>query len=276
MDSVICVWDKSSPRCAYLTEHEASISAIATDKSSPGAISASYDKTLKIWDLNTCSCIRTLTGHTGPVNDVIWRRSLCLSTGRDGLLIAWDVNTGDRAVTVRHTSHMSAMHLFDDDLGCVAIGTQDGTVMIYDLRDFRRPIMSGILHPHSVAAALTAIENRTSSYLVSAGSDKKVLILDSKMGWKRRAELTGHAAPVQCLCPVVIPSLHHSTELICSGGANGWVVVHDAGSADGETNALYATGACRGGVRCLKTTDDKSVLCVAGDDQEPVVMDFGR
>ena len=32
--------------------------------------SASDDKTIKIWDLDTCECFKTLQGHDGEVNTI--------------------------------------------------------------------------------------------------------------------------------------------------------------------------------------------------------------
>ncbi len=33
-------------------------------------VSGSVDKTIKIWDIETCECIQTLTGHNDWINDL--------------------------------------------------------------------------------------------------------------------------------------------------------------------------------------------------------------
>jgi hypothetical protein len=48
-----------------------------------------YGWVLLILNLNSHSCVRTLEGHTGAVNNFVWKRSLVVSVGRDGLMIAW-------------------------------------------------------------------------------------------------------------------------------------------------------------------------------------------
>lgn len=278
MDSVVCMWDKSIPKCIDCTDHEASVSQVICDPHEPVCISSSYDKTLKVWNINTHQCIKTFTGHTGAVNDFTWRRSLALSIGRDGLLIGWDVNSGQRIATVRHSSHVAAVSLLNDEAGIIATGTQDGTVGIYDLRDFKN-VASQVAHNKAVSAAL-AYFGAPSPSLVSAGSDKNIVVLDATMGWKQRAVLTGHAAPIQALhspSQVISASIRSAFPvpgLIVSGGANGWVVIHDANTAVDNTPAQYAFGALKGGVRCLKTTGDGAVLVVGGDDPEPVVVDY--
>lgn len=41
----------------------------------------------------------------------------------------------------------------------MAVGTQDGKVILYDLRDFSKPILSGVYHNKAVTAAVKGIEN---------------------------------------------------------------------------------------------------------------------
>jgi WD40 repeat protein len=34
--------------------------------------SGSYDGTVKVWDVDTLACLRTLAGHTGPVRTLVY------------------------------------------------------------------------------------------------------------------------------------------------------------------------------------------------------------
>ena len=51
MDSVLCLWDKRLVKCDHIKAHDGSISKVMVDKNNIG-ISASYDGTLIIWDLD--------------------------------------------------------------------------------------------------------------------------------------------------------------------------------------------------------------------------------
>src|SRR4029077_8044520 len=65
------------------------------------AVSASHDKTLKIWDLSTGDHVRTLEGHTGGVESVFLFPGgrLALSGSNDGTMKMWDLRTGENTRT---------------------------------------------------------------------------------------------------------------------------------------------------------------------------------
>ena len=61
------------------------------------AISASSDKTLRVWDLETGLCKKVLSGHTGQVSDVccILDGKFAFSVSDDNTLRVWDVTRGN-------------------------------------------------------------------------------------------------------------------------------------------------------------------------------------
>ena len=56
MDKLLCLWDKRLVKCEKLTGHNGSISKIKVD-SGDIAITAAYDASLLIWNLNTKECL---------------------------------------------------------------------------------------------------------------------------------------------------------------------------------------------------------------------------
>jgi guanine nucleotide-binding protein subunit beta-2-like 1 protein len=60
----------------------------------PMIVSAGWDKTVKVWNLNQCKLRTNLVGHTGYVNTVTVSPdgSLCASGGKDGTAMLWDLN----------------------------------------------------------------------------------------------------------------------------------------------------------------------------------------
>lgn len=56
-------------------------------------VSCSWDKLIKVWDLQTCSLVGNFSGHTGYVNSLCVSPdgSLCASGGKDGLVMLWSL-----------------------------------------------------------------------------------------------------------------------------------------------------------------------------------------
>ena len=53
-------------------------------------LTASYDTTLRCWDLNTAAETACLRGHTAPVLDMAWSRGgLAISGDRSGVAMLW-------------------------------------------------------------------------------------------------------------------------------------------------------------------------------------------
>lgn len=74
MDSKLCFWRKGSTKSDTLANgHSAPISSLAPLVATPGFLSASYDKTLRLWLSSGSSaprCDGELTGHKAYVMQV--------------------------------------------------------------------------------------------------------------------------------------------------------------------------------------------------------------
>lgn len=109
-------------------------------------LSASGDKTVKIWSLTDYSCLRTFEGHTNSVLKVLWmplpdrsnssnnasRRPLQIaSAGSDGLVKVWDVNTGEVSCTLdNHIDRVWALTI-DPENGMLVSGGGDSVVTFW-------------------------------------------------------------------------------------------------------------------------------------------------
>ena len=91
MDGLICVWDKRSARCQTLNTHGGSISQVAVDAQGIG-ISASYDKTLVVWNFNTLQPLE-LMRLSNAVMHFAWHNSLAVAGDRGGEITLLDINT---------------------------------------------------------------------------------------------------------------------------------------------------------------------------------------
>ncbi|CAD7927120.1 unnamed protein product [Amoebophrya sp. A120] len=117
--------------CKELAGHRGSISKILAKGTL--AVSASYDKTLRVWDLKTKREACTLAGHSAPVLDFLWSSrggsttssaqdsSFILSGDRSGVCKLWDLGRARSSTTgtciqtlTGHKGHITALQ----DMAC--------------------------------------------------------------------------------------------------------------------------------------------------------------
>jgi len=79
-----------------LEGHSASVTGVAVTADGKRAVSASFDRTLKVWDLKTGSTLRTLEGHAGAVYGVAVAADgkRAISASYDKTLKVWDLESG--------------------------------------------------------------------------------------------------------------------------------------------------------------------------------------
>ena len=97
--------------------------------------SASWDKTVRLWDANTGSPIRTLTGHTNWVYSVSFSPdgNTLASGSWDTTVRLWNANTGSPIRTLTgHTSGVTSVS-FSPDGNTLASGSWDATVLLWEL-----------------------------------------------------------------------------------------------------------------------------------------------
>eukprot|EP00818_Percolomonas_sp_WS_P010012 CAMPEP_0117440988 /NCGR_PEP_ID=MMETSP0759-20121206/3385_1 /TAXON_ID=63605 /ORGANISM="Percolomonas cosmopolitus, Strain WS" /LENGTH=327 /DNA_ID=CAMNT_0005232793 /DNA_START=144 /DNA_END=1127 /DNA_ORIENTATION=+ len=266
MDSKICVWDAVSARCQDLHGHRGSISKIKCSESQSVMISSSYDKTLKVWDVDRCTLVHTLKntkyGHQKAVHSFLWPHdsALVVSGGRDGLGCVWDINSAKMVSTLdEHSAPLTSMQLFEDGSSPLIItGGMDGYVCVWDSRS------SQLVEKVDVIASVNDIA-AFSNGLVVGGTDKLLRVIDPRT-WSIRLQLKGHKDVVYQV--KTVPD--SQGDLIFSSGGNGWVLVHDSNTG----KCLYGVGACENGAcNCIEVVPPKHFIA-AGDDGKVIIFDY--
>ncbi|KAL8742290.1 MAG: hypothetical protein Q9190_005205 [Brigantiaea leucoxantha] len=117
-DLTVKLWDPADEykNIRTLPGHDHSVSAIRFIPSgAAGApasgnllVSASRDKTLRIWDVTTGYCVKTLRGHADWVRDVAasFDGRFLLSCGNDQTARIWDSTSGDIKMTLVGHEHV--------------------------------------------------------------------------------------------------------------------------------------------------------------------------
>ena len=110
MDSKVCLWNASGqPKCMDLLGHTGSVAKVLASADSSLAISAGYDKSLRLWNLLNGKEIQCLRCHRAPVMHLSWAAGVLASADRDGSVVSWDTRTGDATHLGAHGGHATAL-----------------------------------------------------------------------------------------------------------------------------------------------------------------------
>ena len=159
--------------------------------------SASWDKTVRLWDAGTGQELHTLLGHTDQV------RGACFSP--DGLVLAtasedktvrlWEVGTGRHLHTLLgHTDKVRSVCFSPDGLLLASAGN-DRVLRLWDART-RQPIRTLPGHTDDVWTVCFSPDGRQ---MASSSKDKTVRLWEARMGRELHV-LKGHTHLVHCVC----------------------------------------------------------------------------
>ncbi|GAA2753377.1 WD40 repeat domain-containing protein [Kitasatospora cinereorecta] len=261
-----------------LTGHTNTVSAVACTvlDGRPVAVTASWDDTVRVWDLTTGRAVgEPLTGHTGSVFavacTVLDGRPVAVTGSWDDTVRVWDLATS-RAVgepLTGHTHPVEAVACTVLDGRSVAVtGGRDGTVRVWDLATGRAVGEPLTGHTDTVSAvACTVLDGRPVA--VTGSWDGTVRVWDLTTGRPLGEPLTGHTDTVSAVACTVLDG----RPVAVTGGLDRTVRVWDltTGRAVGEpltghTNTVTA-------VACT-TLDGRPVVVTGSWDETVGVWDL--
>jgi len=251
-DGKLCLWNSSGPSGIYLKGHTSSISKVRCIENT--ACSASYDKTLRLWDIAKKKELATLMGHTASVMDFVWSNdcSWIGSGDRGGSCKMFDVSTATKIADLKgHKGHITALALASDD-DILYTGAQDGHIRVWDKQ---QRINTNNLSLHT--GAINEI-GFVGDYLISVGADKRILCMDRRQNFNPVWEQTTKD---------FVYSMMVTNDAILLGDGIGSITCHDLTGA-----VKYELKTAQNAIRCLVETPN--VLVCGGDDGNAILYDF--
>jgi WD40 repeat protein len=163
-----------------LTGHQQPVSSIAFSPDGQQLVSSSFDKTIKLWDINNGKCLKTLLGHNSRIWTVAFHpNGQQLASGSDdNNTKIWDLKQGRCINTiVGHTNTILSLNLSSG--GCyLASGNEDNNIKIWDIKQ-ETIIQSLCGHTDRVWSVKFSPDDRL---LVSGSADNTIKLWDWKIG----------------------------------------------------------------------------------------------
>ncbi|TGJ70191.1 hypothetical protein EYR41_006171 [Orbilia oligospora] len=189
-------WRRGRYQSKIFKGHENGIVCIQFDDTM--VATGSYDRTVKIWDIETATEIRTLRGHTNCVRALQFDETKLISGSLDNTLRIWNWRTGQCINILRgHQAGVVSLH-FEGEL--LASGSVDTTIRLWNFNDKRTAIFRG--HTDWVNAVRI---HGASNTLFSASDDTTVKMWDLTSRACIRT-FTGHVGHVQQCFPLNLES----------------------------------------------------------------------
>ncbi|MCG6133219.1 MAG: hypothetical protein MET45_00890 [Nostoc sp. LLA-1] len=163
-----------------LTGHSWFVTFVAFSPDGQTLASASADRTIKLWDLNTGNLRHTLTGHSWSVIYVAFSpdgQTVASGSG-DKTIKLWDVKTGNlRRSLTGHSDWVNSV-AFSPDGKTLASGSGDKTIKLWDVKtgNLHRTLTG---HSKLVRSVAFSPDGQT---VASGSSDKTIKLWDLNTG----------------------------------------------------------------------------------------------
>jgi WD40 repeat protein len=179
----------------------------------PRAVTASWDNSARIWNVDTRVALFKLSGHKDYVTDAVYspRGEFIATASKDKSAILWDAKTGEKIGTFAgDDGHVEAILsiAFSPDGKRVVTASQDNTAKIWDVgtrkllrtlgqtpKPGRAPAAAAGEQDGHGRAVLAAVFSPDGTQILTGGADNRAILWDAARG-KPVQVLQGHTAAV--------------------------------------------------------------------------------
>ena len=178
-DYHIHLWDMMGQLIQRFTGHKGRISENGLKFSHSGKqfVSGSYDKTVRVWNVETGDNLAVLKGHVDDVESVIFSSddSLLASSSTDKTIRIWDTQNYESLHTLQgHINNVLDIRFIHNDSMLVS-GSRDSTLRVWDIQS---GVAMKVLQGHT--AAINGVDVK-GDHIFSAGFDGTIRRWSSKL-----------------------------------------------------------------------------------------------
>ena len=174
-------------------EHSSLVRTFQVDEISKKIITGSTDNTIKIWNLETGECLKTLEDHKGWVTSILlYNDNKFISCSDDKTIKIWSLDSYECLNTLTSDLGVFSICFLADNI--LASGCYSGRINIWNLNNFSL-IHSFDAHKEIVSCLKLTKDN---SKLVSCSSDCSIKIWNIKT-FECVLTLAGHCDYIYCL-----------------------------------------------------------------------------
>ena len=204
-DSILRMWSLDSTYMIdnfYGKGHVGSIVSIAVSPDSSAAATCGNDKSVRLWELQTGTLIRTIWAHEDAACAVAFAPNgqAVASAGNDGTIRFWEIPSGNSFAVLRNRLTAVRALVFSTDGRYLFSGGCDGRILKWDCAGLplgQRDACQIEFNGHrGTVNALAMVPN--TPFLISAGDDNTVRIWDTATGLCLRT-FTGHEGVVNAV-----------------------------------------------------------------------------
>lgn len=186
-DGSLQLWNLSTPTLppCILHEHKKEVYSVdwSQTRQEQLILSASWDRTIKVWDSHRKVSLNTYIGHSQLVYNAMWSPHIpnCFaSVSGDGSLRIWNALNPQNASALckAHDAEVLSCDWCKYDQNILATGGSDGLIKGWDLRNFSQPIFH--LKGCEYAVRRVQFSPHTLSMLASVSYDFTTRIWDFK------------------------------------------------------------------------------------------------
>lgn len=242
-----------------ITAHKTTISSAFFVDNGKRVVSASYDNTIKVWDISTQTSLAPLIN--GEISEYDIFGFVSASPSPDGLLIVttsltdavqiWDINTGECIWRLKNESTYYRYATFSPSGGKIAVTSLNEIVEIWSIKDRKRVLE---LKGHTEKVIFAAY-NSDGSMIVTASEDKTIRIWDAHTGICYSI-LTGHTESINMV------KYSPDDKLIASASDDNTIRIWDPESGEcimvlhGHTNSVKTIAFDSDGTFLISTSID--------------------